>query len=345
MGPRPRLLACIAVCLAATIPCWAQRTPSSDTTRSFYIQGSVRRNDDQRTVEMVKVDLKKFTGETVSTTFTRSNGEFEFTNLSVGHYHIVIEEKGFETVDEFVDLSNGPRTGVVIWLRRPIEVGQTEAAGPKISKHELSLPSKVRDIMKKGMEQLYEKKDFKTSIDFFNRAVASAPAYYEAYFQMGIAYTGLGQMEEAERAFRKSIEVSENHYAEPLTALGAIFCNEKKFAEAEPLLSRSLELNADSWQAHFEMARAQVGLNQVDAAEKNAMEARSKKADEPQIHLVLANIHIRKRNYTGLLEDLDTYIKLDPNGAMAAQARDLRSKVQEGLAKAQNTPAQAPPKP
>jgi hypothetical protein len=75
------------------------------------------------------------------------------------------------------------------------------------------------------------------------------------------------------------------------------------------------------------------------------MEARSKKADDPQVHLVLANIHIRKRNYTSLLEDLDTYLKLDPNGAMAAQARDLRSKVQEGLAKAQNTPAQAPPKP
>ena len=345
MGPRPRLLTCIAVCLAATIPCWAQRTPSRDTTRTFFIQGSVRRNDDQRTVEMLKVDLKKFTGETVSTAFTRSNGEFEFTNLAAGHYYIVIEEKGFEPVREVIELVNGSRPGVLIWLRRPIEVGQTEAAGLKISKHELSLPSKARDTMQKGMEQLYEKKDVKGSIDSFNRAVASAPAYYEAYFQMGIAYTRLGQMDEAERAFRKSIEVSENHYAEPLTALGALFCNEKKFAEAEPLLSRSLELNADSWQAHFEMARAQVGLNQVDAAEKNAMEARSKKADEPQVYLVLANIHIRKRNYTALLEDLDTYLKLDPNGAMAGQARDLRSKVHEGLAKAQNTPAQAPPKP
>jgi len=333
------------VCLAATISCWAQRTPSSNATRSFYIQGSVRRDDDQRTMEMVKVDLKKFTGETVSTTFTRSNGEFEFTNLAAGPYHIVIEEKGFETVDEFVDLSNGPRTGVIIWLRRPIEVGQTEAAGPKISKHELSLPSKARDTMQKGMEQLYDKKDFKASIDSFNRAVASAPTYYEAHFQMGGAYTRLGQVDEAERAFRKSIEVSENHYAEPLTALGALLCNEKKFAEAEPLLSRSLELNADSWQAHFEMARAPVGLNQVDAAEKNVMEARSKKADDPQVYLVLANIHMRKRNYTALLEDLDTYLKLDPNGAMAAQARDLRSKVQEGLAKAQNSPAQVPPKP
>src|SRR2546422_8096981 len=37
------------------------------------------------------------------------------------------------------------------------------------------------------------------------------------------------------------------------------------------------------------------------------------------------SIHIRKRDYPGLLGDLDTFLKLEPNGPTSDQVRDRKS--------------------
>jgi len=88
-----------------------------------------------------------------------------------------------------------------------------------------------------------------------------------------------------------------------------------------------------------------MGLNQVDAAEKSAREARTRKRDFPPLHLVLANIHIRKGNYPALLEDLNTYLKLEPKSPASEQARQMREKVRRALANPPNAPPAQPPKP
>ncbi len=95
----------------------------------------------------------------------------------------------------------------------------------------------------------------------------------------------------------------------------------------------------------FELARALLGLNQVDAAEKSAVEARTQKPELAQLHLVLANIHMRKRNYPALLLDIDAYLKIEPAGPMSDQARAMREKLQQGLANAQSAPGTSSPKP
>jgi len=108
---------------------------------------------------------------------------------------------------------------------------------------------------------------------------------------------------------------------------------------------RSIELDQNAWNGHYELARALVGLNRMDAAEKSALEARTRNPNFPQLHLLLANIHIRKHEPNALLEDIDTYLKLDPNGPMSSQARQMREQVQRDLASAQSKSAPVPPKP
>ena len=60
-----------------------------------------------------------------------------------------------------------------------------------------------------------------------------------------------------------------------------------------------------------------MGLNRVETAQKIAEEARKRNPDYPLLHLLLANIHIRKRDYPALLGDLDTFLKLEPNAPRA----------------------------
>jgi len=82
-------------------------------------------------------------------------------------------------------------------------------------------------------------------------------------------------------------------------------------------------------------------LNRVDAAEKIAEEAHRHNPDYPLLHLLLANVHIRKGDYSALFRDLDAFLKLEPKGPMSEQVRQTREKLQRVLAKAQRAPAEA----
>jgi len=112
MKRRQAVVYFLPILLLISISCWSQgRQPSGGAAvRTFYVRGTVRNNDTSQPIEMLKVDLKKLTGEVVSTSFTRTNGEFDFSGVTNGMYYIVIEEKGYEPVREGVEVFNAPRT-------------------------------------------------------------------------------------------------------------------------------------------------------------------------------------------------------------------------------------------
>ncbi len=343
--PVALLLVPLTLC---AIPAWSQsrQPPRESISRTFHISGTLRSNDDSRPLEMVKVELKKLTGETVGTSFTRSNGEFEFAGLTNGMYYVVVDEKGYEPIREGVEILNGSRSGVFLFLRRPLEASiNTTAPGNSVSARELSLPQKDQEAMRKGRERLFGKNDPKGSVAQFQRVLADVPSYYEGYHMLGVAQILMGNTADGEKSLRKAIELSDNKYAPANIDLAALLSNNQRYSEAEPVARRSVELDATVWQAHYELARALMGVNRVDAAEKSAQEARTRKPDFAQLHLIMANIHIRKHNYPALLADLDTYLKLDPNGPMSDQARQMRTKVQQALANAQNTTSPPTSKP
>ena len=74
-----------------------------------------------------------------------------------------------------------------------------------------------------------------------------------------------------------------------------------------------------------------MALKQSDEAEKNAQQARDIMPDNPPVYLLLANIHIQKKDYPSLIRDLDEYLRLAPNAPEAEQARKTRERVQNIL--------------
>ena len=344
---RLRVLLLLALALLLAHPARTQGTPSTPTapTRTFYISGSVRDSETVRPIEMIRVDLRKITGETVSTSFTRSNGEFVFTGLPNGLYIIVVEERGYEPIRESIEILNSSRNGVAVFLKKPLEFPVNRHPGAVVSARELALPRKALSAYQKGMDRLHDKKDPAGSIPYFEKAIAEVPDYYEAYHQIGMAHLRQEQNVPAEAAFRKAIDLSKGHWADPQFALAALLSNLGKFEEAEQVARRGLDTDSGSWYGYYELGRAELGLNRLEAAEKNLLEARSRRNDYPQLYLHLANLHIRRRDYPALLEDLDTFLKLEPSGPNSQQARQTRENVQRALAKAQSTPAPASQKP
>jgi tetratricopeptide (TPR) repeat protein len=179
----------------------------------------------------------------------------------------------------------------------------------------------------------------------FQRAVTVFSNFYEAYYEMGMADLILWRIKDAEQAFRMSIQVSEGQSAYPLFALGAVLDYQGKFAEAEGVTRKGLNLDPTSWAGHFYLGRALLGLNRFEEAEKNVREALRQKFNTAEALRLLADILAHEKDYSALLEDLDEYVKLDPDSSIGDLARADRVAAQRALDESQNTIVVIQPQP
>ncbi len=332
--------------------CWAQSTPPRPTTtpvvRTFNIRGTLRLAIDNRAAEMIRVNLKKYTGEVVSTTFTRSNGEFEFTSLHGGTYLITVVEEGFEPIEERIEIFTASRPAVLLFLRRPTEPVGTAPDGPSVSARELALPSKAAGELRKGKEELFAKGNPEESVKHFAKLAELAPDFYEAHYYMGFAYARLGRVAEAETQLLACIAGSGQTHEDSYVSLASLLSNQQRYREAEPFARRATELNPERWDGQFELARALGGVNRLHEALQVAKLAQEKNPAFADVHLLMANFHIRRGDRRSLLGALDDYLKLRPEGPASDQARATRRQVLEAMRRANaesRPPPVAPPPP
>ncbi len=213
-----------------------------------------------------------------------------------------------------------------------------------VSVRELNIPPKARQAFRQGID-LLEKKDPTASLPHFQRAISEFANFYEAYYVMGVANLKLWRTAEAEQAFRKSIELSGGQYAQPLLALGAVLDYQDKFAEAEEVSRKGLELAPTNWSGHYSLSWALFNLNRLEEAEQSVREALRWKSDYAEAYLLLADIHHRRDDYPALLNDLDEYLELKPDSPINGKARSLRDKAVRRIVESRNASAIVQPKP
>jgi tetratricopeptide (TPR) repeat protein len=301
----------------------------------FSIGGTVREDGTEHALESVQVTLKQLSGPVVNSTFTRANGDFQIDGLGDGDYILEVTAKDYEPHREEITISDGSRLGIPIFLSKSgkSQPGKSAIATMQmsISAHQLSVPHKARDEYEKGMTLIYMKSDYRGGIAQMQLAIRDFPTYYEAYAEEGSAYYQLQDAKSGEEALRKSIELSSGQYADALFTLAAILTDTKRYDDAEKTARQGLAADSASWRGPFELARALNGLKRPEEAEKYAQQARDIMPDNPPVYLLLANIHIQRKDYPALLRDLDDYLRLAPFGPEADRARKTRERVQATL--------------
>jgi tetratricopeptide (TPR) repeat protein len=306
-------------------------TQNAPDRHSIYsIGGSVREEGTQRAMESIQVILKQGTGTPINTAFTRDNGDFQFDGLRSGDYIIEITVKDYDRFQQQISINGASRMGISIFLTKSAKV-ITPGLQLSISAHQLSVPHKAHDEFEKGMALIYLKSDYRGAISQFQLAIKDFPTYYEAYAEEGNAYYELQDLGAAQEALQKSIDTSSGQYADAMFTLSAILTDTKRYTDAETLSRRGISVDASSWRGSFELARALTALKKTDEAEKNALKSRDVMPDNPPVYLLLANIHIQKKDYPALIRDLDDYLRLSPLGPEADQARKTRAHVQSML--------------
>lgn len=103
-------------------------------------------------------------------------------------------------------------------------------------------------LFNKGQDA-HEKGDFETAIKFYDDALKLIPEFPEAEYQKGTAYLSLRKTGEAEKSFRRAIELRED-WTLPMAYLGSLLVGKNQFDEAEKLLTKATESDEQNYLAY-----------------------------------------------------------------------------------------------
>jgi Flp pilus assembly protein TadD len=309
--------------------------------RTVTVAGHVYCEDKSHAPQNVQVDLRGADLAQVASVTTIDDGEFRFDGLKRGVYTLSVNEPGYEPVGVKLDLSGGSQRDVAICLKRSAKT-QDAPKSNTISTHELSMPAKARDLVESGKKKLYEDKNSTGGIGDFQQAILLAPSYYEAHYQLAMAYLSLGNGGEAEKSFRKSIEVSGDKYGEADVRLGTILLDQGNSTEGEKSVRRGIQLSPNFWLGHYELGRALLNQKRIREAQDSAEHARSLAPGTAIVYRLLANIHLQEKDYPGLLQDINEYLRLDPDSPAGLRASELRDQIQQKIARDNPTAAAKP---
>jgi tetratricopeptide (TPR) repeat protein len=297
------------------------------------VSGSVLEERHNERIEHVSVRLCDGGGNLLEETLTTENGEFFFRGVQRGRYILAFEANGFQSQQVQLDLSYASDKGMTIYLKPLAQESAGHASAASVSAHELAMPEAARNLVTSAQKKLYSDKNPQAALIDLQQAVSIAPGYYEAYREIGMAYLTMGKNDEAQASFRKSIAVSGDRYGEANVYLGTLLIEKGEVDAGEKALRRGVELNPNSWRGFYEIGKLDFGRDHLDLALKSAERAKSLAPNTPIIYRLLANIHMRQKNYPDLLGDLDAYIKLDPDSPAGQRATQMRQQVAQEAAK------------
>lgn len=302
--------------------------PSLSTFRgeNGQIIGTVYRNRSAQPASQVLVNIRSMTSGRMQEVLTDLGGHFDIREIPQGSYEVSASKHGLGFASATTDVGTFPAE-VTLYLN-------SSSAPPRgsnpyvVSAHELKVPDKAQNEYYRGLD-LMAKKDFAGSLAHFSKAAADYPDYYEAIYYVGLVELKLGHPEKAAEAFQKAIDLSGGHYARPQFVYGLLLTKQGKPKEAENLIRRGLETDPDSPEGYLFLGIALLNQNRLDESEKSLREALLRRPQYADVYLVLADVHAKRKDYQSQIQDLDTYLKLEPTAQAADYVRKVREAAQQ----------------
>jgi tetratricopeptide (TPR) repeat protein len=205
-----------------------------------------------------------------------------------------------------------------------------ESLAPTVSVRELKIPEKARSAFRKGVQR-FDRQDWGGSIGEFQRAIAAYSEFYEAYYKIGLAKLELQLGGDAEAAFRKCIELSEGRFAPPMFGLGLTLANGNRFGDALDFVRAGLDLDPTSARGYFALAWVFYTAGRLVEAEQSAKQAVRYNPNLAMAHLLLAQVHRRQNDSAAMVEELDAFLRIDPDSPRSRGIRAVRDEAAQGL--------------
>jgi tetratricopeptide (TPR) repeat protein len=157
-------------------------------------------------------------------------------------------------------------------------------------------------------------RDYVTSAQLYEQAVAKDPGYMDAWNALGWTYNNLHRYDKAEAALRKALDIVPTaRYAH--NNLGQALEGKKKYNESIPEYEKEIELNPkDPW-AHENLGRVYVLLGQFDKAVPVLEAAATAAPENPAVQFNLGRAYAKTGQPEKAAEALSRTVELEPTPA------------------------------
>ena len=119
-------------------------------------------------------------------------------------------------------------------------------------------------------QDAHEKGDLQTAIKFYDEALKIVPEFPEAEYQRATALLALNRTDEAEKGFRRAVELRAD-WTLPMATLGSLLVRKNNFAEAEKFLTRAIETDELNSPAYVALAELRLKTKASEAALKDLL--------------------------------------------------------------------------
>jgi tetratricopeptide (TPR) repeat protein len=229
--------------------------------------------------------------------------------------------------------------GAIVVQRTAVVKGATLSATP------YKAPPNARKAYEKGLDAEKNGK-LAEAEKYFAKAAEIYPRYASAWYQLGAVLEKENQKDPAREAYGKAI-ASEPRYLPPYRSLASMAFETGDWSELLRLTSYILErdplahTNAKEYlldldetnpaEIYFYNAIANFKLNQIAEAEKSALQAEHVDLPVrfPQLHLLLAEISARRKDYALAVSELRAYLELAPHAQNVDQVRAQLAKLEQ----------------
>ena len=153
------------------------------------------------------------------------------------------------------------------------------------------------------------------------RAIILHPKFGLALNELGVLYLKRGDLDRAEEAFVKVIQLSPDA-PEPILNYGICLLQQKKFAQAETQLREALKKNEHAFTAHMYLGITLISFRRYTEAEdalRKSIALGGPKASKA--HYYLGGVYWETGRLKEAADELEVYLQLEPKAANAERVR------------------------
>jgi tetratricopeptide (TPR) repeat protein len=313
------LAACFFVLVCPGAPLLPAQVSGSGPGGGFSITGRVLSEPGNQPIELAQVSLRTFTGMTMQQVGTDNLGNFAFHNLGRGVYYVHVWKRGYGEQNERVELVSFSQIGMIISLT-PARDKPAPERSQVVPAALLKLSEKSRKEFQAGLEEFLRKGNLDQALLHFTRLSQQDPGFAPAYYWSAMVLLDLNRADEALDSLRRSIELDEK-IAPAYFPLASIHMQRKEYRIALQILEKGLELSPNSWQGHYERARACLAIENLACAEASALKSRELHQGFPKLHLLLANVFLLQDKIDQAIAEAEAYLSVADDPVMAEQVR------------------------
>jgi Flp pilus assembly protein TadD len=298
----------------------------------YRIEGVVY-GPDSRPLPNILVSLQNSSRAQIAQEITNSDGRYQFSGIVAGTYYLIVKpaQDQFHPVLQQLELMDTSRGGssmsserVDFTLRTSARRVESPSAGTVFAQN---VPPDAEREYLLAMKSS-GKGDKEDALQHLAKAIEVFPTYFLALQQRGLLYVELAKQKEAIEALTTAIKINPKS-AEAHLGLGMAYVSLDQLQNAVAELNISRSLDPRLFRTYLYLGMAYIGIDNLEAAEQALKQAHTLAgpADGRAVHLYLASIYDKRKQYQKAIDELETYLRDSPKATNAPKIREAIQKL------------------